>query len=119
MNEQSEVPVFRRIVWAVLTFLVIFAVLWGIVWVLFLRHSSHVSKPHPTSGSSQTQTRGGSSGSSSTPATGGSSSTSTGGTSTPTQLANTGAGNVLELFAAVTVLAGLAHQIRLRTKLTV
>jgi cytoskeletal protein RodZ len=120
MYEQSEVPVIRRILWAVATFAIIFLVLWGIVWVLFLRHSTPVSKPKTTTGSSQSQKQTHSSGSSSTTDHSNTSSdTSNTGTTTPTELVNTGAGDVLGLFVAVTVVAGIAYQIRLRTRLTV
>ena len=119
MYEQQEVSVIRRILWAAATFIIIFSVLWGIVWVLFLRHSTPASKPKTTSGSSQShkQTPSDSKPSTTPPSNTSSDGASGGEGSTPSQLANTGAGDMTALFVGVTIVSGLAYQIRLRKKL--
>lgn len=129
MYDQEEISPLRRILWVIVTFVIIFAVLWGIVWVLFLRHSTPVAKqPEQNknssthSGSKQQPSHSSSTADNGASNTGNSNSNNSGSpapttTTQPTELANTGAGDVVALFAGVTVVSGVAYQIRLRKKL--
>lgn len=126
MYDQDEISPLRRILWVIGTFIIIFSVLWGIVWLLFLRHSTPVSKPEQSKNKSSTQSKQQKQSSGSSSSSGGGNSSSTGSSSSsgaantptqPTELANTGAGDVVSLFAGVTIVSGAAYQIRLRKKL--
>lgn len=143
MYEQDGVPVYRRGLWIVLGFIVAVAVLWLLVWLIFFRHSNpKVSNLHgsntnkqsqshnnqPSSGSSSNKSGSGS-GSQNTQQSGsgtnnGSSSSAGGGSSTPSapgsqpsQLANTGAGDVVVPFVVASAAGGALYYVRLRKKL--
>ena len=131
MYEQNEVPLLRRILWIILWFVVVVAVIWVLVWLIFFRHSSPVPTPHKakthqsqsatppprnnpgnSTGSSNSATPTSNSGSSSP--SGAPSATST---TTPSQLANTGAGNIVIPFVIAGTVGTVAYQVRLRKKL--
>lgn len=123
---EDEVPVFRRILWFALWFIVIVAVLWFLVWLIFFRESSpkhntstNKSGNHNQSASNQPpQSNSGSK--PSTPANGANSgnTSSSGSSSTaPDHLANTGAGDVFIPFGVATVAGTAIYYVRLRRKL--
>jgi hypothetical protein len=131
MYEQPEprATVLRRVLWLVLWFIAILAIVWGLTWLIFLRnHSSKTAKdtpdtlksrPHDSSNdtSKQGQSNTGNKANGSTN-TNGRQTTPTGSTSTPTQLANTGAGDVV-LPVVVASFAGSAlYYIRLHRKVS-
>jgi len=116
MFAQSDVPNFRHRLWLILWFIVIVAVLWALVWLLFFRGSpSNVSTVNGSNKASQKQSSGGSqsNGGSSNASTNSSSATAG---STPSQLANTGAGNILIPFGTASAAGTVAYYIRLRRK---
>jgi len=139
MYEQDATPGFRRTAWVVLWFIVVVAVLWALIWLVFFRHTSpKVSTLHgsntgqsQSSGSSNNKNNNGTGGSagstaqnsnsSSQNSNSSSSSSSTtannSATTGPTQLANTGAGNVLVPFAVAGVTGSTLYYVRLRRKL--
>lgn len=129
MYEQNEVPMFRRILWIVLWFIVAVAVIWVLIWFIFFRDSSPkvVKKPSTATQKSQsTQKKPTKTGTTPAPST----STDTGsiGTNqnnattnptgtTPSQLVNTGAGNIVVPFAVASVAGTTIYYVRLRRKL--
>lgn len=125
MYEQDEAPAYRRGLWMVLWFIVIVAVLWTLLWLIFFRHPS--PKATTLHGSSTSQNHGGgqsASGSSSSPKkdSNSSSSSASGGTSntsgaTSDQLANVGAGNILVPFTMAGIAGTVLYHVRLRRKL--
>jgi cytoskeletal protein RodZ len=130
MYEQNEVPVFRRILWIVLWFVVIVAVIWVLVWLIFFRHSSPKATKSHTPQTSQNQPAAPSSpktatgsgtaptGSSPAPTAGqGNPSPSSTGTAAPSQLANTGAGDVIVPFVVASAAGSALYYVRLRKKL--
>jgi len=121
---EDDVPVFRRILWIALWFVVVVAVLWVLVWLIFFRHStpkvstSHKSGNQHSSQSNQPPKAASSGGSSSSTGSGntetnGSSST----TAQPDELANTGAGDVLVPFVVAGMTGSVLYYVRLRKKL--
>jgi len=121
---EDDVPVFRRILWFALWFIVIVAVLWFLAWLIFFREtapkkssSNNSGQNHSASNQSPQQKSG--------PQSNGSSSNSgsSGGTNNksadtaPNQLANTGAGDVFVPFAVATVAGTAIYYVRLRRKL--
>lgn len=122
MYEQQEVPVLRRILWIVLWFVVALAIIWVLVWFLFFRH--HASKPiaphkpqdqsiqpHNQSTAPTKKTPAPTTSAPSAP------NASTTPAASPSQLANTGAGNVLVPFAVASVGGTAFYYIRTRRKL--
>jgi cytoskeletal protein RodZ len=123
---EDEVPVFRRILWFALWFIVIVAVLWFLVWLIFFREttpkhntSTNKSGSHSQSASNQPpQSNPGSQSNTSGNASNGSNkSGSSSATSTPDHLANTGAGDVFIPFGVATVAGTVIYYVRLRRKL--
>lgn len=133
MYEQNEPMIFRRILWIVLGCVLIVALLWVIVWFIFFRHHDDTSSKLPTPSASQGQQVPSSQGKSTNQKSSGSSKTENGSTATPnapsastsatgtstpattspttnsssSELANTGAGDVITPFiVAVTVGTG-------------
>jgi cytoskeletal protein RodZ len=146
MYEQNEVPVFRRIVWLVLWFVVIIAVIWLLVWFIFFRSPSSEksgtesnkngstsqgvqdtatngsSSSSDTSGTTPGSSSSQSSGSSSSSSSSESPSTSTNSTATtgqqPNELVNTGAGDIIVPFVAATFIGSTLYYIRTAKKLS-
>ncbi len=120
---EDEVPVFRRILWFALWFIVIVAVLWFLVWLIFFRettpkHSSSTkSGSQSQSTSSQPPQHGSGAQPSGSSGSSGSSSTGSGSGSTPNTLANTGAGDIFVPFGVAAVVGTVAYHVRLRRKL--
>lgn len=123
MYEQNDVPVFRRILWLALWFVVILVVLWVAVWLIFFRHADtkKVATPHKTTTTTQQQK---SSGTVATPdsadsstSSGNPSSGATVPTASPAELANTGPGDVVTPVAVAAVAGSALYYIRTRKKL--
>ena len=136
----TEEPVLRRVLAIILWAVVIVAVVWAVIWFVFFRghaqpsntggltHKNTTSQNKPqgqqpvqsnpntstspsTSSSSQTANNAGSS-------LGSNNNSSSSTTQTPTQLANTGAGNIFVPFTLAAVAGSAVYYIRLRRKLT-
>ena len=124
MYEESN-PFIRRIILLAIGAIVIIAVLWLLVWLIFFRHSNtakvapktkpnssqgQVSENHPSTppsnNSSQNQAQANTQGTVSAPGTSS--------TTTPKQLANTGPGNVFVPIVVATAVGTLVYQLRLR-----
>lgn len=117
MQTQDVTPVFRRRLWMVLWFMVIAVVLWALVWFIFFRQTSPKISNVRGSNTSQRQSSNSSSSSSSSQSSASSTPTAST-TTTPSNLANTGAGNVLIPFAVASVAGTVLYYVRLRRKLT-
>lgn len=115
LYEQDEVSGFRRGLGITVLFVVTVVVLWTLVWFVFYRNSSpkvatkHSSGTAQSQKSSDTQSAGGTSGTTGTP--------SASGGAAPTQLANTGAGNIMVPFAMASIAGSAFYYVRLRRKL--
>lgn len=119
MYDQDTVPTFRRGLWMVLGLIVVVAVLWTVVWLVFFRHPSpKVSTLHGNN-ASQNQSDNNQPQSSDTGSGGSANSKPNPGAAAANtdQLANAGAGNVLIPFAVASVAGGVLYHIRLRRKL--
>lgn len=120
---EDEVPVFRRILWYALWFIVIVAVLWFLVWLIFFRESTPKKSSSNKSGQNQSasnqspQHNNGST--SNKPSNNGSSNANNGHqtTTAPDHLANTGAGDVFVPFIVATAAGTAIYYVRLRRKL--
>lgn len=130
MYEENSTPTLRRILWLAVWFIVIAVVLWMVIWLVFFRHpqaKKPVAKPNPVAQPVQPSPAGnagssagsvgttGGNGSSPAPVSPGATSPST--AAQPTQLANTGAGDVLLPAVVATALGGAGYYIRIRKKL--
>lgn len=147
MYEQTEQPTGRRVLWIVLWFIIIAAVAWVFIWLIFFRGdntetntdkltssaknqsngSSQKSKTSNTSDSSKSSsdssknnhdTNGGSADSSDAASSGSSQAAAGTAQTTPSQLANTGAGDVMLPVVAASVAGSALYYIRIRKKLT-
>lgn len=135
MYEDNHPPLARRILWLGLWFILIVAVAWIAVWLVFFHHSGDTKKvtvqpPKATTGqqtpAGSNASTSGSSGSSSSPSSSSTAPSQSGNaiqsppsTTAPTQLANTGPGNlILPVTLAVVVGSGMQY-IRIRKKLVV
>lgn len=135
----TEEPVLRRVLAIILWAVVIVAVVWAVIWFVFFRGHSQpannggLTHKGTTSQNNQNKSQGqkpqsptqpstssGSSSSSQTANNAGSSLQSGGSSAAqgPTQLANTGAGDIFAPFALATVAGSTVYYIRLRRKLT-
>jgi hypothetical protein len=94
-------------------FIVAVTLLCILLWLLFFRSSSPTPSSSHTTATKQHQPSGQSTGGD----TGQSGAEAGGSTTTPSQLANTGAGNVLGLIAATSAAGALVYQVKLRKKL--
>jgi cytoskeletal protein RodZ len=132
MYEQadSRAVIIRRIIWLALWLIVILAVVWALVWFVFIRgHSSTAAKKSGDTLKSHVQNTTGTTKSSDDKHTGSDTGTSSqqqtadtgrSGSSTdtpqPTQLVNTGAGNVVVPVVVAMISGGVAYQVYLRRK---
>jgi len=135
MYEQVEVPVFRRIIWIIVLAVVAVVVLCVLIWLIFFRHPA--KKPHSSTSSTKTSQKqqaadnnglnvsidgdhtatSGTTSTSDTPGPTGASKKNTSNTGAPsTELANTGAGNVIAVFAVASVTGSVLYYVRLRRK---
>jgi len=140
-QNETQTPIFLRILWIALWAILIIVVAWVFIWLLFFRHQDtgkiSTDKNQTTQ---QTSTNGDASKNtkdtkdtqntpSNNPGTNNTTSPQTSQNSssaaandpakaTPTELANTGAGDVLMPFAVATVAGTTLYYIRLRRKLT-
>ena len=134
MYEESETPDYRRLIVFGVAIVLIVAIVWLFVWLIFFRSSAKVATPHkPASSQSQSTKSGksnkqqtsqssGGSGQGSSNAEGqinapGQNATTTPGGASSSQLANTGPGNVLVPVGAATVAGSALYYVRLRKKL--
>lgn len=132
MYEQNEVPVFRRILWLALWFIVIVAVVWLLVWFIFFRNTSpKTTSTHHGSSTSQSSAPQKSSKSDSTSSsnsaqnTGSNAAANTGSTpgasaptaTQPTELANTGAGDLVWPFAVASLVGSTIYYVRATKRL--
>lgn len=131
MYEQPKTSAAGRLVWFIISLLIIAGIVWLILWFFFWREPSSDTTPSKDTGKTSQQT--GNTGSSSTKNTSGSTSSSTNGsssnTSTPTSLgavaeettpattlANTGPGDVVTP-VMIAVAGGIVfYQVRLRRR---
>lgn len=131
MYDENNPPLARRILWLGLWFILIVAVAWTAVWLVFFHHSNTkkvtIQPPKATTGQ-QTATDNNvsnpglsnfPSSSSTTQSQSGNATQSPASTNTPTQLANTGPGNlILPVTLAVVVGSGMQY-VRIRKRLGV
>jgi cytoskeletal protein RodZ len=132
---EDNVPVFRRILWIALWFVVIIVVLWVLIWLIFFRHhpaetptgnnghtTTQTNPTHQSAPATPTNTPPSSTGSSN-PSSSASGSTGSPAPATsapataPSQLANTGAGDVFIPFAVATLTGSTIYYVRLVRKL--
>ena len=131
MYDQDEAPTFRRGLWVILWFVVIIAVLWTLIWLIFFRHSSPKTPTLQGSNTNQNQSSdnksNSNSGSSKSSDKNGANNGGDGGNTAPSapsntsgssanQLANTGAGDVVVPFVVASVAGTAIYYVRLRRK---
>jgi len=131
MYDQDEAPTFRRGLWVILWFVVIIAVLWTLIWLIFFRHSSPKTPTLQGSNTNQNQSSdnksNSNSGSSKSSDKNGANNGGGGGNTAPSapsntsgssanQLANTGAGDVVVPFVVASVAGTAIYYVRLRRK---
>jgi LPXTG-motif cell wall-anchored protein len=112
LYEQDEVSGLRRGLGITALFVVTVVVLWTLVWLVFYRNSSPKVATKHSSGTTQSQKSSDAQSASGTPGT-----SNTSGGTTPTQLANTGAGNIMVPFAVASMVGSALYYVRLRRKL--
>jgi cytoskeletal protein RodZ len=124
MYEQNQIPVFRRILWIVLWFIVAIAIIWALAWLVFFRHPTKVAAPssrHTSQGKSpvtKPNTKAPSSSAQNGPTMSPATPTPTSAPAqSPDQLVNTGAGNVLVPFVVTSVVGSTFYYIRTRKRL--
>lgn len=125
MYEQNEVPVFRRFLWIALCFIAAIVVTWVLVWLIFFRSSTPKPANTTVKPRSSQSTKTPSSPSNSSPSNTSDSNPSQPGTvaapgasstTTPTELVNTGAGDLVVPFVGATIIGGGLYYLRLRRK---
>ena len=125
MYEPQESSVFRRMLWYALWAVAVIAVLWLLVWVIFVRDTSpkktSTNNKSPTSSSTSTNNKKTPPPPAKSPTTPSGAQTSTPGDasgSTPSSpaLVNTGPGNVAALAAVAAAFGGVAYHLFIRRK---
>lgn len=127
MYEQKEMPVWRRVLWIVLGAVVVVAIVWALVWLIFIRDNSPKAPAIHSKDHHQTQTSDTSKSGNATQNNSSSSKQSTQPSGTPSQssnsstppqtLANTGPGNILAPVFITSVVGSTFYYIRLRRKI--
>lgn len=132
MYEQNDAPMYRRLILIGVAAVVVIALIWVLVWLIFFRTTTKVAAPHRPATTQSQSAKSGQSGKNTAPKTSGSPQSNSGSEgqinapgqsattspgSTSSQLANTGPGEIFLPVGAAAVAGTALYYVRLRKKL--